>query len=58
MKTTINIQIELADNDFDRLERLALQVKKWSLNLLEETLTEALFHELGIFGKVNVTKIE
>ena len=58
MKTVLTIKIELADNDFDRLERLALQAKKWSLTLLEDTLTESLFHELGIFGKITVTKIE
>lgn len=57
MRTIITIKVELADSDFDRLERLALQAKKWSLTLLEDTVTDSLFHELGIFGKTTVTKI-
>lgn len=57
-KTIINVAITMADDEWDRYEKRFESPSHNSLILLENTMGDTLWDELGIISKAKVTKIE
>lgn len=57
-KTTLTIQIIMVDDEMDKLDKRGREIHKWSLELLQDTIDDTLWSELGVIGKTTVTKIE
>lgn len=58
MKTTLTIQIIMLDDEMDKLDKRGREINKWSLELVEDIINDALIGELGIISKTTITKIE
>ena len=58
MKTVIRVEIKMSDDEFDRLEKQGEKIDRWSLDLIEDVIQDALFTELGVIAGITVTKIE
>ena len=58
MKTTITIEVKTDKSDMYRLNKRARKIYRQGLDMVEDTIQDALFGELGLINVTNVTKIE